>query len=110
MKHADFFRVSVRALLTLVALTVTTPGLQAQGDQAAGSGITSSESSAAVQGAPNVSSEQLAESQPVLPASKRPYYHIFAAFGLAWLLVFGYTMSVRRRLAALEKEAERVAL
>jgi CcmD family protein len=44
----------------------------------------------------------------VLPLSMRPFYHVFAAFGLAWLLIFGYAVSVRRRLASLEREVERL--
>ena len=42
----------------------------------------------------------------VLPMSMRPLYHVYAAFGLAWLLIFGYAVSLRRRMAALEREVD----
>ena len=35
--------------------------------------------------------------------SLRPYWHVFIAYALAWLLVFGWLFSVARRLARLER-------
>ena len=49
-----------------------------------------------------------AEVAGVLPMSMRPFYPVCAAFGLAWLLILAYAISVRRRLAALEAEVDRL--
>ncbi|HYJ80428.1 MAG TPA: CcmD family protein [Longimicrobiaceae bacterium] len=49
-----------------------------------------------------------------LPADARPprtlraYWHVFIAFALAWLLVFGYALSLGRRFRRLEKEVEAI--
>lgn len=44
----------------------------------------------------------------VLPRLMRPFYHVFAAFGLAWALILGYVVSVRRRIDRLEAEVQRL--
>lgn len=36
----------------------------------------------------------------------RPYHFLFIAYALAWLLVFGWVVSVARRLARVEKRLE----
>ena len=36
----------------------------------------------------------------------RPYWHVFVAFALAWVLVFGWIVSVARRLARVERNLE----
>lgn len=33
----------------------------------------------------------------------RPYWHVFAAFAIAWLLIGGWIISISRRLSKLEK-------
>lgn len=33
----------------------------------------------------------------------RPYWHVFAAYAIAWVLVFGWVVSIARRLARIEK-------
>jgi CcmD family protein len=33
----------------------------------------------------------------------RPYWHVFTAYALAWVLVVGWLVSVARRLARLER-------
>ncbi|HET7460582.1 MAG TPA: CcmD family protein [Longimicrobium sp.] len=38
------------------------------------------------------------------PRTLRAYWHVFAAFTIAWLLVFGYALSLGRRFARLERE------
>lgn len=47
------------------------------------------------------------EEGPMLPRAMRPFYHVFAAFALSWLLVLGYAVSVRRRMDQLEGELNR---
>ncbi|HEU4561456.1 MAG TPA: CcmD family protein [Longimicrobium sp.] len=38
------------------------------------------------------------------PATLRAHWHVYIAFTLAWLLVFGYALSLGRRFARLERE------
>jgi CcmD family protein len=33
----------------------------------------------------------------------RSYWHVFVAYGLAWLLIFGWIFSVARRLSRIER-------
>ncbi|MBI4540427.1 MAG: CcmD family protein [Gemmatimonadetes bacterium] len=34
----------------------------------------------------------------------RPYWHVFIAYGLVWLIILGWVVSISRRLARLERE------
>jgi CcmD family protein len=34
----------------------------------------------------------------------RPYWHVFVAYSVAWLLVFGWLFSVARRLTRIERK------
>jgi CcmD family protein len=34
----------------------------------------------------------------------RPYWHVFVAYTIAWLLVFGWLFSVARRLTRIERK------
>ena len=38
------------------------------------------------------------------PRTLRDYTHVFAAFALAWILLFGYVLSLGRRWSAVERE------
>jgi CcmD family protein len=40
------------------------------------------------------------------PRTLRAYAHVFIAFALAWLLLFGYLVSLVRRFGRLERELE----
>jgi CcmD family protein len=46
---------------------------------------------------------------PVAPRSQRPYWHVFSAFAVAWVLLFGYAVLLGRRLAAVERDLTRAA-
>ncbi len=37
----------------------------------------------------------------------RGYWHLFIAFAITWLLLFGYAISLGRRFGALERKLER---
>ena len=37
----------------------------------------------------------------------RGYWHLFIAFAVTWLLLFGYAISLGRRFSALERKLER---
>ena len=45
----------------------------------------------------------------VAPRSQRPYWHVFSAFAVAWVLLFGYAVLLGRRLAAVERDLTRAA-
>jgi CcmD family protein len=38
------------------------------------------------------------------PRTLRDYTHVFAAFAVAWILLFGYVVSLGRRWSAVERE------
>jgi CcmD family protein len=38
------------------------------------------------------------------PRTLRAYWHVFIAFAVTWLLLFGYAISLGRRWAALERQ------
>ncbi len=38
------------------------------------------------------------------PRTLRAYWHLFVAFALAWILLFGYVVYVGRRFARVERE------
>ena len=40
------------------------------------------------------------------PRTLRDYTHVFVAFALAWLLLFGYALSLGRKFARIEREME----
>lgn len=49
----------------------------------------------------------LAEAQSLADQTLgRAYWHVFVAYGVAWALVFGWAVSIGRRLAAFEREIE----
>jgi CcmD family protein len=43
------------------------------------------------------------------PRTLRAYWHVFAAFAIAWILLFGYALSLGRRFARVERELQRLA-
>jgi CcmD family protein len=45
---------------------------------------------------------------PLQPRSMRPYWHVFMAFAVVWLLLFGYALTVGRRFGRLEEEVRRL--
>lgn len=47
------------------------------------------------------------DSSTLAAQSLRPYWHVFAAYAVAWLLVFGWVFSVAWRLSRLERSLER---
>jgi CcmD family protein len=43
------------------------------------------------------------------PRTLRAYWHLFVAFAVAWVLLFGYTVALARRWGRLERELEGLA-
>jgi CcmD family protein len=42
------------------------------------------------------------------PRTLKAYWHVFIAFAIAWVLLFGYTLSLGRRFARVERELQRL--
>jgi CcmD family protein len=36
----------------------------------------------------------------------RPYWHVFAAYAIGWVLIFGWVVSIARRLRSLERKID----
>ncbi len=51
---------------------------------------------------PSATSSGLPATTP--PATLRAHWHVYIAFTVAWLLVFGYVLSLGRRFGRLERE------
>lgn len=49
-----------------------------------------------------------AQAQQAADRTMRGYWHLFIAFAVTWLLLFGYTLTLGRRFGRLERELERV--
>ena len=43
------------------------------------------------------------------PRTLKAYWHVFIAFAIAWILLFGYALSLGRRFARVERELQRLA-
>lgn len=41
------------------------------------------------------------------PRLQRAYLHVFLAFGIAWVLIFGYAVTLGKRFNRLEQDLER---
>jgi hypothetical protein len=48
-------------------------------------------------------------SEPAPPRTLRAYWHVWIAFTLAWLLLFGYVVSIARRWARVERDLDAVS-
>jgi CcmD family protein len=72
-------------ILALAALLSTSPTLAAQDSAAASNGLPAGMG---------------------VPRTLRSYTHVFVAFSVAWVLLFGYTVSVGRRFKRLEEQVE----
>lgn len=91
----------LRSLLLVLALLVSAPAARAQ---VPAGGYAPAETSTAVV-APAQSGGLPA--RPAPPRTLRDHWHVFIAFALAWLLLFGYVVSVGRRFAKVEEEIRR---
>lgn len=49
---------------------------------------------------------QGAQTSPEGARQMRDFWHVFVAYGLAWLLVFGWAVSIARRLRRVEERLE----
>lgn len=46
--------------------------------------------------------------RPAPPRTLRDHWHVFVAFALAWVLLFGYVVSLGRRFARVERDLQRL--
>ncbi|HEV7586873.1 MAG TPA: CcmD family protein [Longimicrobium sp.] len=46
------------------------------------------------------------EQAPAPPRTLRAYWHVFIAYALAWLFLFGYALSLGRRFRNLERDVD----
>lgn len=97
------------ALCFVLALLAGAPaGLRAQEPSSAapaaqGPGGTAADPSASLQTRTVESGSGLPQ-RAAPPRTLRDYTHVFAAFAIAWILLFGYVVSLGRRWSAVERE------
>lgn len=93
---------STLGVLPAAALAQATPSVEAPAASADAAPVVTAEASAPVaQAAPVFQREQA-------PRTLRAHWHVFAAFTIAWLLLFGYTLALGRRFARIERSLEAV--
>ena len=56
---------------------------------------------------PSLSYAQAAANELARQTLGRPYWYVFIAYAVAWLLVAGWVISIARRLSDVEKRLER---
>jgi CcmD family protein len=95
------------------ALLLAAPLAHGAPAQAASAPATSAATSATTDGSASPAAQPGACStstglpaEPAPPRTLRAYWHVWIAFTLAWLLLFGYVISVGRRFGKLEREVE----
>lgn len=103
--------------IVLICLLVLLSGLALGPDSVAQETGAAAAQSAAAQpgGEPPAMSAGTATQSPVgalpqrTPAERtmRGYWHLFIAFAVTWLLLFGYVISLGRRFGSLERQLER---
>ena len=101
------------SLLVLSLALVGVPALRAQAvaPDTAAAPAASAPAPAADRGAPTAAEAATASGLPAHdapPRTLRAYWHVFAAFAIAWLLLFAYALSLGRRFASLERDVQRL--
>lgn len=92
-------RIVLLALFALLAAPAAAPSLAAQAPAA------SSESAAPAAAAQTGSA--LPRNAP--PRTLRAYAHVFAAFAIAWVLLFGYVVFIARKFRRVEEQVAALA-
>lgn len=100
MRHLSPLRLVLLALSLLAAGTV-------HAQQSAGTtdgGMYAQEAEGTVSaGEPSPNASGLPRQAPP-PRTLRAHWHVYGAFAIAWLLVFGYALSLGRRFGVLDRE------
>jgi CcmD family protein len=89
-----------------VAAPITAQSPQASAEGAAPAAPSGSDPGAAAPAADGFSGVPAAAAteRAAPPRTLRAYWHVFIAFALTWVLLFGYALSLGRRWARLERE------
>ena len=104
-------------LLALVVLLAAVPALHAQapaGEAATEAAAVSSSGAPASTEAAAPAADAAAQTGASLPRSTPPrtlraYTHVFAAFAVAWVLLFGYLVFVARKFRRVEEQVNALA-
>lgn len=107
------FSIAVALAAALLLAAPLASGARAQASSAPAGGAAStppssgpSSTGAVEQTATAASSSTGLPTEPAPPRTLRAYWHVWIAFTLAWLLLFGYVVSLGRRFGRLEREVE----
>jgi CcmD family protein len=99
-------RSSIRILWLLFLVLSAIPPIRAQEPDSLGSAaVVENEAVFRVQFAqiPSAIGDPLPV-RPVPPRTLQDYWHVFATFALAWILLFGYVLRIGRHFARVERE------
>jgi CcmD family protein len=100
-----------RALPLFVLLLVVSLGFVAGADaqsQATGESPAASVDATGFDGALAQATPQGIPERPAFPRTLRDYWHLFIAYAVVWVLIFGYVISLGRRFGRMEEELERL--
>jgi len=94
--------------LGVLLLLISTPAqLPAQLSTPTTAEVQSTQASPAVS-APTQEGFRAVQAQHAAERTMRGYWHLFIAFALTWLVLFGYVISLGRRFGRLEEELNRL--
>jgi CcmD family protein len=94
-------------LLVLAILGLTAPVVAQTGSGAAGDSVPVATQPVESGVAPATEANGL-PLRPTPPRTLRAYWHVFTAFAVAWILLFGYALSLGRRFTRVERELQRL--
>lgn len=97
-----FFRLALLALLAAGALAPAAHAQDAAPSYPAAEAAPAGGDAPAAAAQPAAASDAGFRAQP--PRTLRAYWHVFAAFALAWVLLFGYVLMLGRRMARVERD------
>ena len=95
-------RIVLLALFALLAAPALGPSADAQP-----SAVTSTDATPPAAGAAQPGSTTLPRYAP--PRTLRAYAHVFVAFAIAWVLLFGYVVFIARKLRRVEEQIDSLA-
>jgi CcmD family protein len=102
MRH---IRIVLLALFALLAAPSAAPSLMAQEPAAAQAAAPSA--APAADAAPQTGASSLPRYTP--PRTLRAYAHVFVAFAVAWVLLFGYVVFLSRKFRRVEEQVDALA-
>jgi CcmD family protein len=100
-------RIVLLALFALLAAPVSRPSAGAQAPA-----TTSTEAAAPTAAPPAADTAQPASAalqRYTPPQTLRPYAHVFVAFAIAWVLLFGYVVFIARKFRRVEEQVDALA-